>query len=427
MSKTKRSTFAWTIYACLLLTLANAAWAQTVITKTVAEGMASKLTGARIQELNMRAHKPADIHKLPDGIADPLCGVILLGPRDAPTRFAAVMDRAAAGEPRIWIDTNGNGDLTDDAPIKWTKSEYPSFDGKMLTRYDAFVSFSVHYPNGTVPLRLNLLRFDPKDPNRAAYRDTLLYIADYAREADIPLGAETYHALLYDAYTLGDFRGGGNPQASLISLYIDVNHNGVFDTRGEAYDALHPFNIKGVTYQLTNMSADGSRFDVVKSKTQVQEELPPPDLSVGKLALPFSKPRMDGQTAHFPQDYKGRLVMLYFWASYCPVCQAELPFVRDAYRQFHPMGVDILGVSLDPATLSPSLTDYLAQSHIDWPQIYDTKGYAGKLVDLYYVTLTPTPYLVDGDTGKILAVGNDLRGDRLAPTLQKALAAKKTN
>ena len=400
-----------------------------VQTKAISEGIAASMTGMRPRPLDMLGRKPTEIKKMPIGVSAPLYGILALGPKEKPTPFLTIMEANTTGEPRVWVDANANGDFTDDPPVKWTKTAYESFDGSPLALYQGIVTVQVRYKSGIVPLRLSLLRYDPKDPNRDLYRNTILYLADYACTADITLGANTYRAMLYDAYVSGDYRGGPDPDASGIGLYIDVNGNGKFDAIGEQFDAWKPFNIKGVTYELANMAPDGSKFEVMRSKSRVPEVLPPPDLSVGKSVLPFTKSRLDGQTAHFPADYKGRLVLLYFWASYCPQCQAEIPYVRDAYRQFHDKGVDILGVSLDPGpdVVKIPIKKYVEDSHMPWPQIYEGKFWQGDLALLYNVTITPTPYLVDGDTGKILALGADLRGALLSETLQKAITAKKAN
>ena len=314
------------VLAILLgLLLPVAIQAQTVHAKWIEAGAGGKINGARPRPLDMEAQKPASITKVPDGIETPLYGVLTMGNVDAPTGFGAVMDSAAAGEPRIWIDSNGNGDLTDDPPIVWKKSAYSAFNGQTLTLYQGSVVVQVRYGGAPLPVRLNLLRYDPNDPSRDLLRNTLLFLPDYAREFDLTLGANTYHALLVDTLVQGDFRGRRNQPNSGVHLYIDVNGNGQFDARGEMNDSAHPFTIKGVTYELANMPPDGATFSVVKSKQSVPEILPPPDLRVGKTAPAFTQKRLDGKTVRFPQDYKGKLVLLYFWASYCPDCRPNLP------------------------------------------------------------------------------------------------------
>lgn len=402
------------------------ALAVSTTTKAISQGVAARINGVRPRPLDMVGPPPAGIKKLPASLSSPLYGVLTLGPQEAPTRFITIVEEGREGEPRLWIDANANGDLTDDAPVVWKKFPYQTFDGKPLTRYESSVVLQVRYGTRIEPLHLNILRYDPKDPNREGYRNSLLFIADYARETEILLGAHSYHAMLYDTFTLGDFRGKPDMSNTGVSLMIDVNGNGQFDARGESYDAGRPFNIKGVTYELSNMTPDGSAFMVVKSRFNAPEILPPPDLRVGQPVLPFTQKLLDGKPVHFPTDYKGKLVMLYFWASWCPDCQAQIPTVRDAYQQFHGKGLDILGVSVDPATLPIPLKKYVKLSSMPWPQVYEGKFWESELVKKYFIGNIPAPFLVDGDTGKILAEGSDLKGANLAVTLQKALANRKT-
>ena len=405
--------------------------AQAVHAKLMEAGAFAKMSGVRPRPLDFTPQKPDRIKKLPEGIEKPLYGRLTMGNVDAPTGFDAVMDSAADGEPCVWIDTNGNGDLTDDPPIVWKKSPYPSFNGPPHTLYTGSVVLPVRYGGTPVPLRINLLRYDPNDPSRDLLRNTLMCLPDYAREFDLTLGAKTYHALLVDILGQGDFRGKRDQSNSGVHLYIDVNGNGQFDARGEIYDAAHPFTIKGVTYELANIPPDGANFNVIKSRRSVPEVLPPPDLRVGKTVPAFTQKRLDGKPVHFPQDYKGKIVLLYFWASYCPDCSAEIPFVRNAYKQFHERGLDILGISVDPPagtlTGADGLTfdKYIVASHITWPQVYEGKWMEGDIPHLYFIQNIPTPFLVDGTTGKILATGDDLKGAKLATTLQNALTQKK--
>jgi thiol-disulfide isomerase/thioredoxin len=365
------------------------------------------------------------VKKQPEDLTDPLYASFELGPKGQKTTYCLILDEVEGKLPRLLVDTNHNGDLTDDPPVVWRQVPYNDFNGKSLIRLEATVTMQVPYGSSVLPLNLVFMRLDPRDPNFAATRDEVLYMADYVREGKLKLGTQTYKAALLDAATAGDFRGNYSKNVSGTLLLIDVNGNGRIDGRGEIYDANQPFNIKGITYELHVLTANGSKIELVKSKRTVAEIPPPPDLRAGKQVIPFEHKLLDGKTVHFPDDYKGKLVLLYFWADWCPDCAKEMPNVIATYAKYHARGVDILGVSIERDDHQQALAEYTQTNKIPWPQTYDGKLFAGQLAKLYFVLDTPTPFLVDGATGKILATREDLIGPALSKTLDKFLAQRK--
>jgi len=147
--------------------------------------------------------------------------------------------------------------------------------------------------------------------------------------------------------------------------------------------------------------------------------------AAGQKAPAFTAKTTDGTPVVFPQAYKGKVVLLDFWATWCPPCRAEVPKVVAAYQRFHDQGFEVLGVSLDRRGQGPQLLAFAKESNMTWPQIYDGGYWQAALAERYGIRSIPRPILVDGDTGIILAEGSNVRGTRLAPAIEKALAAKK--
>jgi len=118
-------------------------------------------------------------------------------------------------------------------------------------------------------------------------------------------------------------------------------------------------------------------------------------------------------------DYKGKVVLIDFWATWCGPCKAELPNVLKTYGKYHSKGFEIIGISLDDD--KSKLTTFTAQNKMTWQQFFDGQGWKNKLAVKYGVEAIPMTYLLGGD-GKI--IGKNLRGDELEKAVAAALGKK---
>jgi len=117
--------------------------------------------------------------------------------------------------------------------------------------------------------------------------------------------------------------------------------------------------------------------------------------------------------------YKGKVVLVDFWATWCGPCVAELPNVMKAYEKHHSKGFEIIGISLDSD--KAKLDKFTKDKKMTWQQFFDGQGWSNKLSSKYGVNSIPATYLLDGE-GKIIA--KNLRGEALEEAVAKALAKK---
>ena len=164
----------------------------------------------------------------------------------------------------------------------------------------------------------------------------------------------------------------------------------------------------------------GKRVDAILNslKGPIEEERIRDTLVVGAKFPGFDEKDVTGKPLSLG-SYKGKVVLVDFWATWCGPCVAELPNVIATYQKYHDKGFDIVGVSLDLD--QPTLERFLKENNITWQQYFDGKKWDNKLAMKYGVDSTPTDYLLDGD-GKI--IGMNLRGPALEAAVAKALAKK---
>ena len=404
----------------LLLVAPSALLGQEAKLTLKSSGASRELGGYMPQRLPLETTKPDALKKAPADLSAPLYGQIKIGPAGSPQTVLLVLDEPEDKEARLWVDSNGNGDLTDDGAAKW-QGRVNSAGGQGFKTYSGGATVKVRYGTETLDLNLEMYRFDKNDPNRSQLKNTLLYYRDYAYAGEVKLGDKTFKAMLSDDLASGDFRGKEGQTRSGVTLLLDANGNGQFDRRGEMFDVRKPFNVGGTTYEIKGLTAAGGTFNLVKSDQTVDEVKPPPSLAVGDKPIAFERKTTAGKTVNYPADYKGKLIMLDFWATWCGPCRMEIPNLVKTYEKYKDQGFAVLGISFDQANATEKLAKFTEENKMPWPQIYDGKGWQAELGQMYGVDSIPRCLLVNGDTGLIVATTDALRGDQLEPTLKKEL------
>jgi peroxiredoxin len=137
--------------------------------------------------------------------------------------------------------------------------------------------------------------------------------------------------------------------------------------------------------------------------------------TLGYPAIDFTLPDVNGKSVSL-NSYKGKYVLVDFWASWCGPCRRENPAVVAAYQKYKDKGFDILGVSLDDN--KDKWLAAIAKDNLTWTHVSDLKGWQSAVGKMYGVSSIPFNLLLDKD-GKILAKG--LRGAELDAKLGELL------
>ncbi len=139
--------------------------------------------------------------------------------------------------------------------------------------------------------------------------------------------------------------------------------------------------------------------------------------AVGSIAPDFTQNDPSGKPVSL-SSFKGKYVLLDFWASWCQPCRQENPNVVKAYNQYKTKNFTVLGVSLDKPNDKEAWLKAIKDDGLTWNHISDLKYWNSEVVALYSIHGIPQNFLID-PTGKIIA--KNLRGEELEQTLAKLL------
>lgn len=179
----------------------------------------------------------------------------------------------------------------------------------------------------------------------------------------------------------------------------------------------------GNEYSMEDVAATEALFnglsDAVKSSVPgkaYKEEIDKyKTVAVGAVAPDFAQTTPDGKTIKV-SDYKGKYLLVDFWASWCGPCRRENPNVVKAYQAYKDKNFTILGVSLDDEKGKDAWLKAIEKDQLVWDQVSDLKGWNNEAAKLYLVRSIPQNFLLDPD-GKIIA--HNLRGEDLAKKLEE--------
>ena len=225
------------------------------------------------------------------------------------------------------------------------------------------------------------------------------YQAANGDQAKIQAVQEAYAKLMTDAQAKETELIKANPD-SYVSTFVIVSSMGQME-----YEQLKErYSLLG---EKAKASAQGKAIAAQIAKLE--------STAIGQIAPNFTITTPEGESISL-YDIKGKVKLIDFWASWCGPCRGENPHVVEIYKEYHPKGLEIFGVSLD--NNKEAWVKAIADDGLVWKHGSDLKGWQSAPAQLYSVSGIPHTVLLD-ENNKIIA--KNLRGDELKQKIAELL------
>ncbi len=304
---------------------------------------------------------------------------------------------------RFYADVDGNGKLTSDEMLTMVRTA-----GKWTARFHADVSETLTNVTETYPVEMTFTVDTAIPDGEAIAVPVLRKVATTVRRGVVPLGGSNLSfALLGQA-----------------GIYDRPGSEVVFDLRGRGIDLADSrspdrfqvsdgkVTIAGVTYTF-RVDRYGRGLALTATNGAM---LTRPTLELGSIAPDVKFTDLDGRD-HQLAEFRGRVVLMVFWATWCGPCRAEAPVIADVYRRFNDQGLVVVGIN--PNDALADVRKFIDEFHV--AGLTSREPLSGPVHKLFRVTAWPTHFLIGRD-GKIAA--NEIDASSLSDAVAAAIRSR---
>ena len=176
--------------------------------------------------------------------------------------------------------------------------------------------------------------------------------------------------------------------------------------------AFNPCEMRTMINNIRNADSASETYNLTMAEEYVEKQ---EQVQAGRPFVDFTQNDPDGNPLTLSQLAEGKLLLVDFWASWCPDCRKENPNVVAAWQKYHDQGFDVLGVSFD--TNKEAWLAAIEKDGLTWPHVSDLQGWNNAAGALYSIAFIPQNALIkDG-----MIVARNLEGAELMEEIERQL------
>jgi len=301
------------------------------------------------------------LEKYPVKLPDPFPEEAELGYFHGGPIYAIKQKLPGQSKIKLTLDTNANFDLTDDDVLELSHVE----ESEEASEIELARHFSDPEPRTEwLPY---LIWYRESTDRNGQLRESVYIQTNYKFSGEFQVENQAYTLDLIDGDARGRFI-----REKLVNVYIRIKEkDDPKQKRGGRLFEL--YQIENAFYEIKEFAEDGSWIDFIKS--------PLPIAALGRPAPDMELTDMEGNEFKL-SDYRGKLLLLDFWPSWCKPCVAQFTEIKKILQNYKDQSLAVIGINIDKESRMEQARKVIAEHQLPWPHVLEGKG---EFIPIYQV------------------------------------------